>query len=599
MGVTVSNTITTCSNQKPCMTAEVRAHLKSRDSAFRAGDKAALRTERAKLSRAIREAKRTHAQRIHGHFQDSGDSRHMWQGIQAITNYKTTPSACDSDASLPEALNDFYGRFEAHINVAVRKTIPPPNDQVLCLSTADVRRTLCRVNPRKSAGPDNIPGRVLRECAEQLADVFTDLFNISLTSAVVPTCLKTTTIVPVPKKQCVAITESVSSDCHVGTELDDEPSVSASCRVVQLPEQPIFSTRAHVFQIDPNTKKNWVPTSKHAVTVSYFYDSTRNVYRIISLDGSKAIINSTITPNMTFTKTSQKFGQWADSRANTVYGLGFSSESNLSKFAEKFAEFKEAARLAKEKSQEKMELTSTPSQRKLALASSKESATGDLQSPLTPESINGTDDEQIPPDPSQNPEPRAETNAVPFPHSTSTNMTKHWEAELAALKSNNAKLTAALLESTANVKQWKQQLAAYQEEAERLHKRVTELECVSGQTTGIKNQKTELNQTIEELEAALKAKEEELERLKAEVEKANELQSQKDTATQKLQETETRTAELEAQLGELEKRVESSQTEQETFRKNLRSLLELLDGKIFELTELRDNLAKLIDGGSS
>lgn len=58
--------------------------------------------------------------------------------------------------------------------------------------------------------------------------------------------------------------------------------VCVSCR-----EQPIFSTRAHVFQIDPNTKKNWVPTSKHAVTVSYFYDSTRNVYRIISLDGSK------------------------------------------------------------------------------------------------------------------------------------------------------------------------------------------------------------------------------------------------------------------------------------------------------------------------
>ncbi|KAM9438168.1 homer protein homolog 1 isoform 3-T5 [Salvelinus alpinus] len=176
-------------------------------------------------------------------------------------------------------------------------------------------------------------------------------------------------------------------------------------------EQPIFSTRAHVFQIDPTTKKNWVPTSKHAVTVSYFYDSTRNVYRIISLDGSKAIINSTITPNMTFTKTSQKFGQWADSRANTVYGLGFSSENNLLKFAEKFAEFKEAARLAKEKSQEKMELTSTPSQ---------ESATGDLQSPLTPESINGTDDERgtTPETPQYLPEPRAEPsqNQLPFSH---------------------------------------------------------------------------------------------------------------------------------------------------------------------------------------
>lgn len=57
--------------------------------------------------------------------------------------------------------------------------------------------------------------------------------------------------------------------------------------LVPFREQPIYSTRAHVFQIDPNTKKNWLPTSKHAVTVSYFYDSTRNVYRIISLDGTK------------------------------------------------------------------------------------------------------------------------------------------------------------------------------------------------------------------------------------------------------------------------------------------------------------------------
>ncbi|XP_054908435.1 homer protein homolog 1 isoform X1 [Poeciliopsis prolifica] len=371
-------------------------------------------------------------------------------------------------------------------------------------------------------------------------------------------------------------------------------------------EQPIFSTRAHVFQIDPSTKKNWVPTSKHAVTVSYFFDSTRNVYRIISLDGTKAIINSTITPNMTFTKTSQKFGQWADSRANTVYGLGFSSESHLSKFAEKFAEFKEAARLAKEKSQEKTELSSTPSQggavKQNVLSvnkpgKKKESAPGDLQSPLTPESINGTDEDRATPNTPKHGEARAEPpqNALPFSHSSSS-INKHWEAELAALKGNNAKLTAALLESTANVKQWKQQLAAYQDEAERLHKRVTELECVSGQTTVIKSQKTELNRTIEELEAELRAKEEELERLKAEVESANEFKFQKDALTQKLKETESRNRTLEGQLSDLEQRLESSQLERDAYMKSLRSLLELLDSKIFELTELRDALAKLVEG---
>ncbi len=53
---------------------------------------------------------------------------------------------------------------------------------------------------RKAPGPDNIPGRVLRDCAVELTDVFTDIFNISLSQAVVPTCFKATTIIPVPKK---------------------------------------------------------------------------------------------------------------------------------------------------------------------------------------------------------------------------------------------------------------------------------------------------------------------------------------------------------------------------------------------------------------
>lgn len=95
----------------------------------------------------------------------------------------------------------------------------------------------------------------------------------------------------------------------------------------------------------------------------------------------QAIINCTVTPSMTFTRTSQKFGQWADSRANTVYGLGFATEQQLHqvspkkkgqksqnefimismapnpalffKFSDKFKEVKDAARLAREKSQDK------------------------------------------------------------------------------------------------------------------------------------------------------------------------------------------------------------------------------------------------------
>ncbi len=40
---------------------------------------------------------------------------------------------------------------------------------------------------------------VIRDCAYQLVGVFTAIFNLSLCQAIVPTCLKTATIIPVPK----------------------------------------------------------------------------------------------------------------------------------------------------------------------------------------------------------------------------------------------------------------------------------------------------------------------------------------------------------------------------------------------------------------
>lgn len=61
-----------------------------------------------------------------------------------------------------------------------------------------MRRTLAKINPRKAAGLDNIAGQVLKAC-DKLADVLTDIFNISLCQATVPRCLKTSIIVPVTK----------------------------------------------------------------------------------------------------------------------------------------------------------------------------------------------------------------------------------------------------------------------------------------------------------------------------------------------------------------------------------------------------------------
>ncbi len=52
---------------------------------------------------------------------------------------------------------------------------------------------------QKAAGPDGIPSCVLRSCADQLAGLFTSIFNDFFATSVVPTPFKKYVIIPVPK----------------------------------------------------------------------------------------------------------------------------------------------------------------------------------------------------------------------------------------------------------------------------------------------------------------------------------------------------------------------------------------------------------------
>ena len=123
----------------------------------------------------------------------------MWQGIQAITDYKTINTTPQSNnASFPDELNSFYARFDRDNQEVAIKVVLPKDHQLLKLCPTDVCAALSRINACKAAGRDGIPGHVLA-CAGQLTEVLTDIFILSLAQASVPTCFKTTCIVPVPK----------------------------------------------------------------------------------------------------------------------------------------------------------------------------------------------------------------------------------------------------------------------------------------------------------------------------------------------------------------------------------------------------------------
>ena len=52
-------------------------------------------------------------------------------------------------------------------------------------------------------------------------------------------------------------------------------------------EKAVFAVEAHIFQIDQQTKKRWLPSSIAAVRVAYYHDPGRKTFRIIAIENSK------------------------------------------------------------------------------------------------------------------------------------------------------------------------------------------------------------------------------------------------------------------------------------------------------------------------
>ncbi len=189
-------TIRTFSNQKPWVDRSIRDAVNHRTAAYN-------KTSCYALRRAVRAAKLRYRERIESHFQ-LNDSRRMWQGLKTICSSGNNSSAeVRADPLLAEELNTFYGRFEcnggATLLISASGSSRQSSDHVFTLSEDEVRRELKRVNVRKAAGPDGITGRVLRSCADQLAGLFTSIFNESLATSVVPTSFKKSVIIPVLK----------------------------------------------------------------------------------------------------------------------------------------------------------------------------------------------------------------------------------------------------------------------------------------------------------------------------------------------------------------------------------------------------------------
>ena len=70
----------------------------------------------------------------------------------------------------------------------------------LMVQENEVYNELYKIDPTKASGPDEIPGRLLKERAAWLAEPITELFNLSLRMGSLPLDWKQTNVNPVFKK---------------------------------------------------------------------------------------------------------------------------------------------------------------------------------------------------------------------------------------------------------------------------------------------------------------------------------------------------------------------------------------------------------------
>lgn len=194
------------SNDKPWLTRELKKLIIQKRKAHRNQDEHARRELQREIKRQLVLDKHKYKLKLEASL-TSRNSREAWQGVKKMTSIahkgrgKLPLTFNGSEGTeMANKLNSFFCRFESDTAEASCVSpflfSSPPNVEI---EESQVLQLFRGCNVRKSPGPDNVCGNVLKNCAEQLAPVFTEIFKSSIVHKTVPTIWKSAVIAPIPK----------------------------------------------------------------------------------------------------------------------------------------------------------------------------------------------------------------------------------------------------------------------------------------------------------------------------------------------------------------------------------------------------------------
>ena len=225
-----------------------------------------------------------------------------WEGIKSVIGIKKKKQDVNviDCAGFANEQNTFYSRFDNQdFSEEIEEMYSSlPESVGLIITNDDVLRTFKQLNVRKSCGPDNLPGIVLKECGEQLCSIFQKLFQWSVNSYQIPTIWKTSNIIPVPKKAGPSV-------------LNDYRPVALTSIVMKCLERIVkkllFEDVSHLMDQLQFAYRPGRGTEDATMTLLHnvysHLDSCNNYVRILFVDFSSAF--NTIQPHLLMNKLLQ------------------------------------------------------------------------------------------------------------------------------------------------------------------------------------------------------------------------------------------------------------------------------------------------------
>ena len=101
--------------------------------------------------------------------------------------------------SLANKVNDFFVSLTDHFTPLSKPTPPMEIPEEFSVTESEAFKALASLQISKAIGPDNIPNRILKEFAPELAPVICNIYNQSMKEANIPSPLKSSIVIPVPK----------------------------------------------------------------------------------------------------------------------------------------------------------------------------------------------------------------------------------------------------------------------------------------------------------------------------------------------------------------------------------------------------------------